>query len=64
MVHKVLKPISQDGVMITTGTIVDASAWRNVRALINNRYLAEVLELDGSNGATITSKGGKVKNVK
>lgn len=64
MVYKVLKPISQDGTMIPTGSIVDASAWRNVRALINNRYLAEVLDVNTLVPATATSKSGKPKNAK
>lgn len=63
MAHKVLKPIAQDGNMIKTGTIVDASAWRNVRALINNRYLVEVLDANAPTAPT-TSRGGKLKNPK
>lgn len=64
MAYKVLKPISQNGEMIATGTIVDASSWRNVRALINNRYLVEVLDASVSNAAPTTSRGGKLKNPK
>lgn len=45
MAHKVMKPISANGEIIPTGTLIDASGWRNVRALINNRYLIEVLDL-------------------
>lgn len=45
MAHKVMKPISANGEMIPSGTVLDASGWRNVRALINNRYLIEVLDL-------------------
>lgn len=44
MAHKVMKPISANGEVIPTGTLIDASGWRNVRALINNRYLVEVLD--------------------
>jgi NAD-dependent DNA ligase len=44
MAFRVLKPIAADGKLIPTGTLVDASAWRNLRALINNRYLVEVAE--------------------
>ena len=43
MAHKVMKPISANGEMIATGTVLDASGWRNVRALINNRYLVEIM---------------------
>ena len=45
MAHKVMKPISANGEIIPTGTVLDASGWRNVRALINNRYLVEVLDI-------------------
>lgn len=44
MAFRVLKPIAANGKLIPTGTLVDASAWRNLRALINNRYLVEVAE--------------------
>lgn len=45
MAYRVLKPISaDDGSTIPTGTLVDAGGWRNVRALINGRYLAEVMD--------------------
>jgi len=45
MAYRVLKPISaDDGSMIPTGTLVDAGGWRNVRALVNGRYLAEVMD--------------------
>ena len=64
MAYKVLKPISQNGEMIPTGTIVDASSWRNVRALINNRYLVEVLDATASTVAATTSRGAKLKNPK
>lgn len=43
MAHKVMKPISANGEIIATGTVLDASKWRNVRALINNRYLVEIM---------------------
>jgi len=45
MAHKVMKPISANGEIIPTGTLIDASGWRNVRALINNRFLVEVSDL-------------------
>lgn len=45
MAYRVLKPISaDDGSVIPTGTLVDAGGWRNVRALVNGRYLAEVMD--------------------
>jgi hypothetical protein len=45
MAYRVLKPISaDDGSIIPTGTLVDAGGWRNVRALVNGRYLAEVMD--------------------
>jgi len=45
MAYRVLKPISaSDGSTIATGTLVDAGGWRNVRQLINGRFLAEVAE--------------------
>jgi hypothetical protein len=43
MAFRVLKPISaDDGSIIPTGTLVEAEGWRNLRALINGRYLGEV----------------------
>lgn len=43
MAYRVLKPISaDDGSTIATGTLVDAAGWRNLRALVNGRYLSEV----------------------
>ena len=45
MAYRVLKPISAgDGSTIPTGTLVDAEGWRNVRQLVNGRFLAEVME--------------------
>ena len=45
MAYRVLKPISAgDGSTIPTGTLVDAEGWRNVRQLVNGRFLAEVLD--------------------
>jgi hypothetical protein len=45
MAYRVLKPISaSDGSTIATGTLVDAGGWRNVRQLVNGRFLAEVAE--------------------
>jgi hypothetical protein len=44
MPFRVLKPISaDDGSTIPTGTLVDAEGWRNLRQLINGRYLGEVV---------------------
>jgi hypothetical protein len=43
MAYRVLKPISaDDGSTIPTGTLVEAEGWRNLRALVNGRYLGEV----------------------
>ena len=45
MAYRVLKPISAgDGSTIPTGTLVDAEGWRNVRQLVNGRFLAEVMD--------------------
>jgi hypothetical protein len=45
MAYRVLKPIStSDGSTIPTGTLVEAEGWRNLRQLINGRFLAEVME--------------------
>lgn len=44
MAFRVMKPIAANGELIATGTLVDASKWRNLRALINNRYLVEVFD--------------------
>jgi hypothetical protein len=45
MAYRVLKPISAgDGSTIPTGTLVDAGGWRNVRQLVNGRFLAEVMD--------------------
>ena len=45
MAYRVLKPISAgDGSTIPTGTLVDAEGWRNLRQLVNGRFLAEVME--------------------
>ncbi len=44
MAFRVMKPIAANGELIPTGTLVDASKWRNLRALINNRYLVEVFD--------------------
>ena len=45
MAYRVLKPISAgDGSTIPTGTLVEAEGWRNLRQLVNGRFLAEVTE--------------------
>lgn len=45
MPHKILKPIPKgDGSFLSVGEIVDASKWRNMRTLVNGRYLVEVME--------------------
>lgn len=41
MAYKVIKPIAKNGEVIPTGTVVDAASWRNLRSLINGRYLVE-----------------------
>jgi len=67
MAHKVMKPISANGEIIPTGTVLDASGWRNVRALINNRYLVEVMNAPTSQVVEtmveqpISSKVSKIK---
>ena len=44
MPYRVLKPISaDDGSVIPSGTLVEAEGWRNLRQLINGRYLGEVV---------------------
>lgn len=44
MPYKVLKPIPNgDGSYHATGDVVAAEGWRNLRQLINGRYLVEVL---------------------
>ena len=46
MPYKVLKPIPNgDGTYFQAGEIVAADGWRNLRQLVNGRYLAEVLEV-------------------
>jgi len=43
MSYKVLKPIPNgDGTYHQTGDIVNAAGWRNLRQLVNGRYLVEV----------------------
>lgn len=45
MPYRVLKPIPNgDGTYHESGDIVKAEGWRNLRQLINGRYLVEVLE--------------------
>lgn len=45
MPYKVLKPIPNgDGTYHQTGDIVHADGWRNLRTLVNGRYLVEVIE--------------------
>lgn len=52
MAYKVTKPIPKgDGSVVPTGTIVDGSGWRNIRTLINGRYLVEVVDAIPSNPA-------------
>lgn len=42
--YRVMKPIQTGESMLSVGMVVDASDWRNLRALVNMRYLAPVLE--------------------
>ena len=45
MAYRVTKPIPKgDGSTIPSGTLVDAKGWRNLRTLINGRYLVEVVD--------------------
>lgn len=44
MLYRVLKPVPTDHDAIPTGTIVDASGWRNVRTLVAGRYLEPVTD--------------------
>lgn len=45
MAYRVTKPIPKgDGSTIPTGSLVDAKGWRNLRSLINGRYLVEVVD--------------------
>lgn len=47
MAYKVTRPIPKgDGTVIPAGTIVDASSWRNVRALVSNRWLVPLVETE------------------
>lgn len=43
MAHKVLKPISSANGVIPSGTIIDASGWKNVASLVAGRFLVEVI---------------------
>jgi hypothetical protein len=42
--YRVMKPIQTGEATLSVGMVVDASSWRNLRALVNMRYLAPVLE--------------------
>lgn len=44
MAYKVTKPIQKNGSVIPAGTVIDAEHWRNLRALINGRFLVECAE--------------------
>jgi hypothetical protein len=44
MPYRVLKPIpADDGQSIPSGEIVDAEGWRNLRQLVNGKFLVEVV---------------------
>lgn len=46
MKYRVMKPIpADDGSVIPSGEIVEADGWRNVRQLVNGRYLAPLVEV-------------------
>lgn len=46
MAYKVTKRIpTGDGSFIAVGDIVDGASWRNLRALISNRYLMPLSEV-------------------
>jgi hypothetical protein len=40
---RLLKNLTSDGVELQTGEVVDASNWKNTRALINSRFV-EIVE--------------------
>lgn len=40
MKYIVLKPLEVDGKTLSNGDVVDASNWRNVKSLVDLRYLA------------------------
>ncbi len=44
MAYKVTKPIKKNGLVIPAGTVIDAEHWRNLRSLINGRYLVQCAE--------------------
>lgn len=45
MPYKALKPIPKgDGSVFMAGEFVDAAKWRNLRTLLNGRYLMEVMD--------------------
>jgi len=47
MAYKVLKPIPVGlGQFLLVGEIVEADSWRNLRQLVNGRYLAQVIAMD------------------
>lgn len=57
MNYRVMKPIATSDGLLPTGSLVDASGWRNLRALINNRHLVEVSEsVSPTVSATKTAK--------
>lgn len=43
LTYRVQRPFEADGRMLTTGETVEAGAWRNLRMLLNQRYLVPVL---------------------
>jgi hypothetical protein len=40
--YQVLKPIPKEGEILPSGSVVDASGWRNLKTLIAGRYLKPI----------------------
>lgn len=62
MAYRVTKPIPKgDGSTIPSGTLVDAKGWRNLRTLINGRYLVEVVDAIPSKSAPVVAPKAEVE---
>lgn len=59
--YRVMKPIHTGGGTLAVGEIVDADSWKNVRALVNMRYLSPVTE---SAVSAVKAAKPKVEKVK
>lgn len=60
MAYKVLKPIPVGlGQFLSTGAIVEADNWRNLRQLVNGRYLVQVVMADQPKPETEAKKQRK-----